>query len=136
MTEGLRASCLCGGVRYTLSAAADTLNICYCHQRRRANGSAFHAVLVVPVDSVTFDGSPAITEYQSSPGKFRAFCASCGSPLYSRRDDAPDLYRLRAGLIEELPAPIELSQQHRAETWPWLNRVAALIGHDQDGAAS
>ena len=138
MTTGaLRASCLCGGVRYTLSAPVDTLTICHCHQCRRANGSAFHTVLVAPIDSVAFERSPTITEYRSSPGKVRAFCAGCGAPVYSRRDDLPDLYRLRAGLIDDLPEPSGLRQQHRADAWPWLDRVAALIARGgQDGAAS
>ena len=129
----LQGKCLCGGVRYALTAPVDTLTICHCHQCRRANGSAFHIVLVAPVEALVFDGQPTLAEFQSSPGKFRAFCTGCGAPVYSRRDETPALYRLRAGLIADLPAPSDLRQQHREEAWPWLGQVAALVGDQADG---
>lgn len=46
-------------------------------------------------------------EYESSPGKFRAFCSLCGSPIYSRRADLEGVYRIRAGLLDE-PLPVEV----------------------------
>jgi hypothetical protein len=42
-----------------------------------------------------------LTEYESSPGKVRAFCRRCGSPVYSRRDALPETLRLRIGLLDE-----------------------------------
>jgi len=44
-------------------------------------------------------GEERIREYESSPGTLRAFCSRCGSPLYSRRRDAPDVLRL--GLLDD-----------------------------------
>ena len=40
---------------------------------------------------------------ESSPGVFRAFCGCCGSPIYSRRPDAPDVLRLRLGILNDDP---------------------------------
>ena len=51
---------------------------------------------------ITFrSGQDRITEYESSPGKFRAFCSGCGSPVYSRSVEAPDIVRIRLGLLDE-----------------------------------
>ena len=39
-------------------------------------------------------------EYESSPGKFRAFCSGCGSPLYAYLKATSDLIRLRLGSLD------------------------------------
>jgi hypothetical protein len=44
--------------------------------------------------------------YESSPGKQRIFCSCCGSPVYSRRQSIPAVFRLRAGLFNE-PLPVK-----------------------------
>jgi len=41
-----------------------------------------------------------VREYESSPGKFRAFCANCGSPLYAYLRDTQDLLRIRLGSLD------------------------------------
>jgi hypothetical protein len=82
----------CGTVRYELLGRPGPLAYCHCSRCRRASGSAFGANVPVRARYLTWlGGRDAIAEYESSPGKFRAFCSRCGSPLYSRRaDDAED----------------------------------------------
>jgi hypothetical protein len=38
-----------------------------------------------------------ITEYELSPRVFRAFCSTCGSPVYGRLAAEPDSMRVRSG---------------------------------------
>ena len=130
----LRGACLCGAIAYTLDATVGALNICHCTQCRAAGGSIVQPVIVADAAAVRFDNPPDVTEYQSSPGKYRAFCRTCGAPIYSRRDDLPGVYRLRAGLIAELPEPAVLKQQFREDAWSWLPRLTALIARDHDAA--
>jgi hypothetical protein len=71
---------------------------------QRASGSAFAAN--ADVRSAYFQltaGGDLVSEYESSPGKFRAFCRRCGSPVYSRRDGEPELRRVRLGLLDSDP---------------------------------
>lgn len=98
MIEG---SCLCGGIRYEYDGEIEEISICHCAQCRKAQGSAFAAVS--PLDSARFRivaGAGLLKEYRSSPGKVRAFCAHCGSPIYSARDDMPGVKRLRIGTVD------------------------------------
>jgi hypothetical protein len=100
------ASCLCAGVRFRLSGELQPIQVCHCMQCRKAQGTALATNM--PVDRVAFQldsGAELITEYESSPGKKRAFCSRCGSPIYSRRDDLPQVLRIRVGLINE-PLPV------------------------------
>ena len=95
-------SCLCGSVSYEISGELQPIQICHCQMCRTAQGSAF--ATNTPVSSKSFrivSGQSEIKEYESSPGKYRAFCGKCGSPIYSRRDDAPEGVRIRAGLLNE-----------------------------------
>jgi hypothetical protein len=96
-----RGSCLCGTIRYEIRGELGPITLCHCAQCRKAQGTAFAAVAPVRVaDFTVVAGRDALTEYESSPGKRRAFCSRCGSPIYSRRDTLPDALRLRIGLLD------------------------------------
>ena len=103
----IRGSCLCGAVRYEYTGPTAGVSMCHCRQCQKAQGSAFAAIM--PIDADAFrvvSGSNQIREYNSSADKYRAFCSRCGSPLYSRKDGAPEVLRLRVGTIDE-PAALE-----------------------------
>ena len=94
--------CLCGDITFEYEGPLGPLSLCHCSQCRRAHGSAFSASS--PVQKVRFrflSGQEQLTEYESRPGKYRAFCSRCGSHLYSRVDAIPGILRLRVGVINE-----------------------------------
>lgn len=100
------AQCLCGGIRFRIDGELAPIQICHCAQCRRAQGSAFAANIPVAESALHVDsGRDLMNEFESTPGKKRAFCRRCGSPVYSRRDNLPGVLRIRAGLINE-PLPV------------------------------
>jgi hypothetical protein len=57
----------------------------------------------IPVAVSAFEllsGNELLNSYESSPGKQRVFCKVCGSPIYSKRADLPEVLRIRAGTID------------------------------------
>lgn len=46
-------------------------------------------------------GRELLADYESSPGEIRAFCRSCGSPIYSQRVGRPGVLRIRVGTINQ-----------------------------------
>ncbi|MBC7956779.1 MAG: GFA family protein [Cytophagales bacterium] len=105
-TTSYTANCLCSGVTFRITGELQPIQVCHCMQCRKAQGTVFATNM--PVDRTAFQldsGAELLTEYESSPGKKRAFCSRCGSPVYSRRDDLPQVLRIRAGLINE-PLPV------------------------------
>ena len=44
-------------------------------------------------------GRELVREFESSPGAFRAFCSTCGSPVYGRTIRDPDHIRARLGTL-------------------------------------
>ncbi|WP_346659491.1 GFA family protein [Pseudomonas sp. RIT-PI-AD] len=82
------------------------IQICHCSQCRRAQGTPFASN--IPIKAAAFrllSGAELLSSFESSPGKRRVFCGTCGSPLYSQKDAVPDVLRIRAGLID---GPLEV----------------------------
>lgn len=116
----ITGGCLCGAVRYSYNAQLSEIVACHCSQCKRAQGSAF--ALNAPIDKQLFEwqkGETALREYRHSTHKKRVFCQNCGSPIYSQRDDLPDVLRLRVGTIDtdKLPEPSYHIYAETAETW-------------------
>lgn len=106
----LTGSCLCGGIRYEYHGSIQEISMCHCAQCRKATGSAY--IAVSPVHTSRFKiikGAELLKAFQSSPNKARVFCSNCGSPIYSKRDDLPEVRRLRLGTVE---TPFECSNAY------------------------
>jgi hypothetical protein len=96
------ASCLCGGVQIALRAELGPIDLCYCSMCRKAHGGPLASNAEIASRAVQVRaGRELLRAYASSAGEERIFCARCGSPLYSRRDAAPQVVRIRVGIINE-----------------------------------
>ena len=108
-----KGSCLCGSIRYELSQELGDFGHCHCKSCRKASGTAY--ATNAPVDRAHFhlvgDGG-TMREYESSPGKFRAFCSRCGSPIYAYVAATPDILRIRLGALDT-----PFSKRAKAHTW-------------------
>ncbi len=94
--------CLCGEIKFLYTGPLGPVALCHCKQCQRAHGSAFSAS--APVQAIRMEwltGAGLITEFASSPGKYRGFCSLCGSQLYSRVDAIPAILRLRVGALDQ-----------------------------------
>lgn len=100
----ITGGCLCGGVRLRVTGRLGPAALCHCSQCRKANGSAFACNASVRSSYLEFvSGRDLIREFESSPGKLRAFCSRCGSPIYSRVSADPESFRLRLGVLDGDP---------------------------------
>lgn len=127
MADVLTGSCLCGGVAFEISGKVGPLVYCHCVQCRKANGTAFAANADVRERYLRWTGDQSlIREYESSPGKVRAFCTRCGSPVYSRRTGAPDVWRIRLGLLDGDPGRRSLAHCWVGEKAPWFEVTDGL----------
>jgi hypothetical protein len=116
----LMARCLCGGVEIEIDGKLGPLYYCHCKRCQRASGSAFSANCSVRTKYWSWrSGEALVREFDSSPGVWRAFCSRCGSPIYSRWADQPDMLRLRLGLLEGDPGRRPLAHFHTGSQAPW-----------------
>lgn len=97
----LEGSCLCGGVRYEAEGPLRAIARCHCVQCRKASGAEFATNASVPVATFRVTrGEQLLSEFESSPGRFRVFCGRCGSPLFKRHAERPSEVRLRLGCLD------------------------------------
>jgi hypothetical protein len=112
-TETLAGGCMCGAVRFTyagpLGGELGAVTLCHCGQCRKAQGYGAASAPALAAGYLVTKGADRICEYESSPGKKRAFCGVCGSPLYSRLDARPQAMRLRLGALDDAPRTMALA---------------------------
>jgi hypothetical protein len=115
-------SCLCGGIQYRIDGELAPIEVCHCRQCRKAQGGPL--ATNSPINAAIFHlvrGADLLTAYESSPGKRRMFCSRCGAPIYSVRDAAPNVLRIRVGLVDEPIAarPVaHIQVASNCEWWP------------------
>lgn len=114
-------SCLCGGIQFDIDGELAPIQVCHCQQCRKAQGGPF--ATNIPVLARHFhlrSGAEFLQEYESSAGKKRVFCKRCGSPIFSRRDELPEMLRIRAGIINgelKIKPVVHAYMAHKADWW-------------------
>lgn len=139
VSESLSGGCLCGGVRFAYAGPfggdLGAVTLCHCSQCRKAQGNAAAVAPGLASGLVVTDGAALIREFESSPGKKRAFCGACGSPLYSRLDARPERLRLRLGAFDVLPDDLGIEANTHtagAPTWTQANDAPRYPGAEPD----
>lgn len=129
----LSGRCLCGKVHFEIDGRLGETAFCHCTSCRRASGSAFAVNAPVRADRVTWrSGRESITEYESSPGKLRAFCRVCGSPIYARRPSEPAWLSIRLGLFDQDPQVRPRAHFNVGEKAPWFTPTDDLPQYPGD----
>lgn len=101
----LTGRCLCGGVRFELSAAPHAAGYCHCTRCQRRTGTAASAQ--ASVDGRTFrivEGSELVKCWRHPDGGFeKCFCRECGAHLFSRNPEARNQMAVRMSAFEGDP---------------------------------
>ncbi len=91
----VQGSCLCGAVRYDVTAPLGPVTACHCTQCRKISGH-FTAAVPAPWEAVSVAGE--VCWYESSASARRGFCPTCGSYLFWEEYDG--LVYLMAGALD------------------------------------
>ncbi len=131
----MEASCLCKAVQFSFPRSVGDFVYCHCRSCRKASGSAFGANISVPTSELQIQhGEDNIGIYESSPGKRRHFCKSCGSPLFTKVGDDPPFVRVRLGSLDsdfEQSPSAHIFMDHRA-SWDEPTRQMNSYGEWPD----
>jgi len=120
MSKSYQGGCLCGGVRYEYAGEFSEFIYCHCRDCRKASGSAFNANASINISGFRLlQGADLLKSYEASPGKRRAFCVVCGSPIYSSKDREPAALGLRMGTLDTPPDVRPQAHQFVASKAAW-----------------
>jgi hypothetical protein len=90
VSASFTGGCVCGAIRYEVTAEPIVMFNCHCRDCQRTTGSAFSPVVYVPAKAFKITkGSP---RYYSTPSEMvghnkRGFCVDCGSRLFGGASD-------------------------------------------------
>jgi hypothetical protein len=105
VAEPLTGGCLCGGVRYEVSAPPLSAGYCHCTRCQRRTGTAASAqARLAPGTLKVVSGEELVTAYDPGGGGFlKSFCSRCGSALWSRDPNDADVVSVRLGTFDQDP---------------------------------
>ena len=121
----IKGSCLCGQVTYSVNGKISDIVHCHCVTCRKAHGSAFSSVASVPSSDFQISGSSHLNSYESSPGKHRFFCKTCGTQVYAKRDEKENVILRLGSLDTDIPSE-ELAHTWLSERAEWYDLKAEL----------
>src|ERR1700723_2608134 len=80
MPDSLAGGCMCGAVRYRISAAPIACGLCHCERCRPQSGSAFSTVIIIRRSTIEIEGETAVFDDIGSSGLHvaRRYCPRCG----------------------------------------------------------
>ena len=104
MNLPLEGGCLCGAIRYRISAEPIDAGYCHCRMCQRSTGAPVVPWLTVAREGFAWTrGEPAV--YRSSPEAERLFCRTCGTQMVFRALAEPDLLDVTLASLED-PEPV------------------------------
>ena len=117
----VHGSCLCGGVRYAVSAPFLRANHCHCARCRKHSGAGASSQGRVPIEAFRLlAGEELIAVHVPPGGMSKAFCRVCGSSLFGGSwPEGPEV-SIRLGTLDDDPGIRPSFRNHVPDAAPWL----------------
>ena len=116
----IAGACLCGGVRYEVSAPFVSSNYCHCTRCQRRTGTAASAnARCTPGSFRIAQGEELVRCWKPERGFEKCFCSACGSALFSRNPDDQDEVAVRLGTVDGDPGIRPQKRQFVAYAAVW-----------------
>lgn len=95
--------CLCGRVRYEASGPPVVVAHCHCRDCQRGSGAGHSTGAMFPSSSVSLTGEISEFKLKSDKGNVvtRAFCGTCGSPIFGKNDGMPGYVTIPLGTFDQ-----------------------------------
>jgi hypothetical protein len=119
--------CHCGRISYKAEINPDYVIICHCTDCQTISGAPYRVTVPVKTENFKLQGQPKTYVKTADSGNKRvlAFCADCGSAIYSTTPENQVVFSLRLGMIKQRAQLIPKSQGWCRSALPW----AMDIGH-------
>jgi len=127
MAETLTGGCLCGRVRYEVTAEPAFSCLCHCRSCQRYTGSAFETVIAFPSEAVNVTGELKTFDDVGDSGQpvHRRFCPNCGSGVIAECDVLPGLIIVLAGGLDDPAAFKPTMDVYWSRAHPWFHNGSA-----------
>ncbi len=125
----VQGRCHCGAIAFEAEVDPAKTTICHCTDCQMLSGTAYRTG--VPADAKTFvlkSGTPRVYVKTAQSGRRRqqAFCADCGTPIYSAAAENPPTYTLRVGTLAQRAQIAPVRRIWCGSALPWSQDIAHL----------
>jgi hypothetical protein len=102
-TKPYAGGCACGQIRYEISAEPVMAGHCQCRDCQRASGAGHASHAAFPIVAAKLSGRASTWDKAADSGNVvtRAFCPTCGAPVYSTNAGMPELIFIRAVSLDD-----------------------------------
>lgn len=99
----IKGGCLCGAVKYEISAHPVGAGNCHCQTCQRSVGTAYMPVLFVPYKALKISGNYNEYATLAASGNTvnRGFCPHCGTSLFGRNSGNDKIRPVNAATLED-----------------------------------
>jgi hypothetical protein len=105
MSDDLSGSCLCGAIKFKVTAPVAGFRYCHCSRCRKASGSAHAANIFVPEKQFQWIAGETAVKRFDLPGAQRFavwFCPECGTRVPHKIKTTENML-IPAGLLDQAP---------------------------------
>ena len=131
--QPLKASCLCGEVRFEITPPLVAFRYCACTRCRKATGAAHAANIVVPQGQLKWLAGESRLKRFDVPGAKRfavCFCTQCGTRM-PHKIAGTENYLVPAGVLDESPAARPDQVIFWGSRAPWFVETTELPKHQE-----
>ena len=123
----IEGCCHCGRISYEAEINPDYVIICHCTDCQTISGAPYRVTVPVRTENFKLRGQPKTYVKTADSGNKRvlAFCADCGTAIYSTSLEDRRVFSLRLGAVKQRAQLIPKSQGWCRSALPW----AMDIGH-------
>jgi len=118
-----RGSCVCGAVRYELSAEPIALFCCHCTECQTASGSSFVLALKMPCGGLTVvegEAKPYLRPEADGQKRNVFRCPICLAAIWSERLDLKEVITVYAGTLDESSRLKPVAHIWTRDAQPWI----------------
>ena len=129
MNPPYSGGCLCGAVRYRVTAAPETLYACHCTDCQRRGGTAFALSLVVRRDSVQWTGETVLNVTKLADGRIKQsrICVKCATRLWGESVRNPAFAIVQPGTLDDTSWLRPVAHIWTRSAQPWVQLPADAV---------
>jgi hypothetical protein len=121
----ITGGCLCGGVRYEISAVPLGSANCHCRTCQKSAGAPYLGLLFVAAQALSISGNYKEYPTLATSGHtvYRGFCPACGTSLFARNSVFTKVRPVSAATLDD-PSTFEPQKDMwvaDAQPWDYMN---------------
>lgn len=125
MSEAYTGGCACGAIRFEIAGEPLVQNDCQCRDCQHISGTGHGSYLTFARKDVKHTGEAKRWDIVGDSGnvKTRAFCQSCGCPVYMTFAAMPDVFTVHAASLDDPGRykPQGVTYRVRGHVWDQLD---------------